>query len=104
MVDPIFVENYLTTHNLLQFYNKMSIGYYYLDLVQLRWYRYGQPGTQVNLNSDIVSAERIPVPSIEEQRKIVTFFSAIDQKINVTEKQLSSIKSFKKGLLQQMFV
>ena len=78
--------------------------YYYLEYIEKNWYQYGQPGTQVNLNSDIVSNEAFPFPCLEEQTKIANFLSAIDQKIDVVSEQLEQAKLWKKGLLQQMFV
>jgi type I restriction enzyme S subunit len=78
--------------------------FYYLDYIQKRWYRYGQPGTQVNLNTEIVGSEYIPYPCIDEQKKIASFFSIIDKKIEIIQSQLSQTQSFKKGLLQRMFV
>ena len=78
--------------------------YYYLEYIEKNWYQYGQPGTQVNLNSDIVSNEIFPFPCLEEQTKIANFLSAIDQKIEVVAQQIEQAKQWKKGLLQQMFV
>lgn len=78
--------------------------YYYLEYIEKNWYQYGQPGTQVNLNSDIVSNEDFPFPCLEEQTKIANFLSAIDQKIEIAAQQIEQAKQWKKGLLQQMFV
>ena len=46
----------------------------------------------------------IPCPSPEEQLKIAKLFSKIDQKIQNTSSQVEQMETFKKGLLQQMFV
>ncbi|EPY1558107.1 restriction endonuclease subunit S [Klebsiella michiganensis] len=46
----------------------------------------------------------IPLPSIEEQTKIANFLSALDDKIAVKKAELDKLKTWKQGLLQQMFV
>lgn len=61
-------------------------------------------GGQGNLSADIVKKLVIPTPSIDEQNKIADFLSHLDNLIEKTNIQISKSKSFKKGLLQKMFV
>ncbi len=44
------------------------------------------------------------IPSLPEQQKIASFLSALDKKIELTKSRLKNLKSYKKGLLQKMFV
>ena len=44
------------------------------------------------------------LPSIDEQGKIARFLGALDEKIELAAKQIELTQTFKKGLLQQMFV
>lgn len=52
----------------------------------------------------LVSAYLVGVPSLPEQQKIADFLTAVDKQLEVEEKRLETMKTIKKGLLQQMFV
>ncbi len=60
----------------------------WLEMFRPKWQKYGQPGSQVNLNSDLVKNQRIVLPSEEEQEKIGTFFSQLDHLITLHQRML----------------
>lgn len=61
-------------------------------------------GGQGNLSAVIVRKLKYKFPSLEEQQKIASFLTALDAKIESVNQQIAQTQTFKKGLLQQMFV
>jgi restriction modification system DNA specificity domain protein len=76
----------------------------WLEMYREKWNRYGQPGSQVNLNSDIVKNQKILVPCMEEQQSIGAYFSNLDNLINSHQEKISQLETLKKKLLQDMFI
>ena len=76
----------------------------WLEMFREKWNRYGQPGSQVNLNSDIVKNQKILVPCMEEQQTIGSYFSNLDNLINSHQEKISQLEILKKKLLQDMFI
>ena len=62
-------------------------------------------GTKVlGLSTGRMNKLRVEIPSIPEQQKIAEFLSVIDKKTEAVSQQIEKTQTFKKGLLQQMFV
>ncbi|HVU83238.1 MAG TPA: restriction endonuclease subunit S, partial [Puia sp.] len=61
-------------------------------------------GGQGNLSAEIVRKLKYKFPSLDEQQKIASFLTALDAKIESVAMQIAHTQTFKKGLLQQMFV
>ena len=61
-------------------------------------------GAQPNLNLEQIGNFEIPIPPIEEQNKIANLFTSLDKKIELETKKLQDLKTYKKGLLQKMFI
>ena len=75
----------------------------WLEMFRPKWQKYGQPGSQVNLNSELVRNQEVPLPSIDEQEKIGSFFQQLDNTITLHQRKLDLLKEQKKGYLQKMF-
>lgn len=67
------------------------------------WNKYGQPGSQVNLNSDIVGNQSVAFPTTSEQERIGSFFRKLDRTITLHEEKKHQLESLKSALLQKMF-
>jgi len=78
--------------------------FHWLEMFRPQWQKYGQPGSQVNLNSELVREQQISLPSIDEQTKIGNFFKQLDETIALYEQELNVLKQTQKAFLQKMFV
>lgn len=62
-------------------------------------------GATINsINGSDLKKFKFGFPSIPEQTKIANFLTALDRKIESVAQQITQTQTFKKGLLQQMFV
>ncbi|MBB1100272.1 restriction endonuclease subunit S [Limosilactobacillus sp. WF-MT5-A] len=86
--------------------SKFNINYmfYWLEKFRPLWRKYGQPGSQVNLNSDIVSNTRLALPKEAEQSKVSNFLNKVELLITLQQRKLEQLKQLKKAMLQQLFV
>lgn len=73
--------------------------YNWLEMFKPKWQKYGQPGSQVNLNSELVKSQIITIPNYYEQQKIGDFFNKLDEIINNQSKKINTLKLRKQGFL-----
>lgn len=76
----------------------------WLEMFRPKWQKYGQPGSQVNLNSDLVKNQEIALPREEEQQKIGAYFAKLDHLITLHQHELEKLQNIKKSCLKMMFV
>lgn len=61
-------------------------------------------GTSIKgITSREIKESSISIPCLEEQQKIASFFSTLDQKIELNERKLEALEKLKKGLMQKIF-
>lgn len=86
--------------------NSMFLNYLINSCEINKCFRRKANGTaQLGLGRKAVLQQTIILPASErEQQKIADFLSAIDSKIEAVGKQVEQVETFKKGLLQKMFV
>ncbi|WP_425629390.1 restriction endonuclease subunit S [Cellulophaga lytica] len=84
----------------LEFYFETTLWHKYMKAIA----NYGARHDRMNITMTDFENLPIPFPSLEEQIKIANFLSAIDENIALVNNKIGYTKSYKKGLLQQMFV
>ena len=99
-------KNFLIDNNMMAYLSnqKMNIMFLKQFLDNIKLSKFVQVGALPSYNSSDLAIIPISLPCLEEQTKIANFLSAIDQKLEVVAQQIEQAKTWKKGLLQQMFV
>ena len=77
--------------------------YYFLTYIETDWSKNGQTGSQMNLNTNLINNTYIPFPkSKEEQTRIATILSDMDEEIAQLETKLAKAKQIKQGMMQEL--
>lgn len=84
--------------------NGVFLSYYLNSAKRFEIAKLAQGVSVVHLYSNHLAALRVKIPLATEQKLIADFLSSLDAKIEAIGKQIEKTKTFKKGLLQQMFV
>ena len=87
LLDNCFMLYMLTTHYMKHLININTSG-----------------SVRDSLNFSDLCTFRVRMPGIREQKKIASFLSTVDTRIDILSRQIGLYGDWKKGLLQKMFV
>ncbi|SIS54362.1 type I restriction enzyme, S subunit [Zobellia uliginosa] len=104
---PVFLSGKFWTVDTLFYthsFKEVLPFFIYLKFQSINWKLYNEASGVPSLSKSTIEKIKIEIPSLPEQQKIASFLSSIDAKIEQVNQQLNQTQTFKKGLLQQMFV
>jgi type I restriction enzyme, S subunit len=84
--------------------NGVFLAYYLNNACKHAIARVAQGSSVIHLYPDQLKSLSLTLPSLPEQTKIADILSAIDRKIESVANQITETQTFKRGLLQQIFV
>ncbi|RLD38155.1 MAG: restriction endonuclease subunit S [Bacteroidetes bacterium] len=102
VMSPLYTVFHINAENLdfFEFFFNTTGWHKYINSIANIGARYDR----INITNDDFLKMPISLPCKSEQQKIADFLIATDKKIELVNTQLEKTQSFKKGLLQQMFV
>jgi type I restriction enzyme S subunit len=74
----------------------------FLLMLKIRFSDHVQPGAVPSVKNSIVEAISVLLPSLDEQKRIVTIISELDSFIHCTETSMNRTKALRSGLLSQL--
>lgn len=97
-------ENCDKITNISKNINYLYLYYYLVVFINEYINSISTKSSQPKLALDKIRTFEIKYPSIEEQNRIANLFTSLDKKIELETKKLQDLKTYKKGLLQKMFI
>ncbi|PPU06075.1 restriction endonuclease subunit S [Xanthomonas arboricola] len=76
--------------------------YYALKWIEPGWSKYGQTGSQMNLNTGLINSTNINLPPIDEQTAIATVLADMHTEITVLEIRRTKTRDLKQAMMQEL--
>ena len=89
------------------FSDELNAHYFYHTFSKLFYKRVMSMTAKTSVDSvrlEMISDMKIPVPNVEEQRKIGSFLDGLDHLITLHKKKYDELRNIKKFMLQNMFI
>ena len=83
--------------------NGLFISYLFNSRMKKEFAKRVEGGNVSNLYYPYLEDIKMRIPCLEEQQKIASFFSTLDQKIELNERKLEALEKLKKGVMQKIF-
>ncbi|CEP99581.1 restriction endonuclease subunit S [Paraclostridium sordellii] len=103
---PMYMNTPFWTVDTL-FYSEIKDGMYpkfiYYKFQNINWKKYCEASGVPSLSASTIEGIKYNIPSKEEQEKIASFFSLIDDKISLQSDKVEALKDYKKGMMQKIF-
>lgn len=94
------VDTLFYTHS----FKRVIPRFIYAVFQQISWRTYNEASGVPSLSKSTIESIPVSIPHPVEQTKIANFLTALDRKIESVSQQITHTQTFKRGLLQQMFV
>ncbi|MGE6445105.1 restriction endonuclease subunit S [Pseudomonas bubulae] len=76
--------------------------YYTLKWIEPNWSKHGQTGSQMNLNTGLITGTEVSLPPLPEQTAIAAVLSDMDAELATLEHRLVKTRALKQGMMQEL--
>jgi type I restriction enzyme S subunit len=104
---PVFLTGKFWTVDTLFYthsFENVTPGFIYRLFLTINWKRHNEASGVPSLSKATIEKLKSEIPSIGEQEKISRFLDSIDLLISNLQDQINHMQTWKKGLLQKMFI
>jgi type I restriction enzyme S subunit len=76
--------------------------YYTLKWIEPNWSKHGQTGSQMNLNTGLITGTEVSLPPLPEQTAIAAVLTDMDAELTALEQRLAKTRTLKQGMMQEL--
>ena len=76
--------------------------YYVLKWIEPDWSKHGQTGSQMNLNTGLITCTRVSLPPLAEQTAIAAVLFDMDAELAALEARRDKTRAFKQAMMQAL--